>query len=94
MAVLCYMDMVENTRVPANTDVVDQARDLKDEFGDTWSDVIAFYVDHRGESVAEQVDSDDLRERLDRIEQRAEEATTAAQNAESAASEVKGRMDR
>lgn len=46
--------------------------------------------DHEGEMHTD----DDVREQLDRIESRAEEATTAAQNAEATASEVRSRMDR
>lgn len=97
--------MVENKRVPANTDAVEQARDVKEEYGDTWTDVMLFYVDHRGESVAEQGATGDLdlpdpedvagaveqriQGEFDRIEEAAREATNAAQNAEQSVEELK-----
>lgn len=74
--------MVENTRVPANTDAVDRARDVKAEHGDTWTDVMEFYAEHRDAEhhseisvgVTPEVDEDALAE----LEERVDDAVSGA----------------
>lgn len=43
--------MAENTRVPARTEAVDRARDVKESNGETWTDVMEFYAEHRDGGV-------------------------------------------
>jgi len=54
--------MAENTRVPANTDAVDDAREVKNEHDDTWTEVMRFYADHRSGT-----DADADRQRLHQL---------------------------
>lgn len=69
--------MVENTRVPANTEQVEQARDVKERYDDTWSDVMAFYAEHRDAdahteltaTVRPEVDADALADAGERIDE-------------------------
>jgi methyl-accepting chemotaxis protein len=64
--------MVENTRVPANEDAVDDARDVKERMGETWSDVFRFYTEYR-EDIDDRIqdmmsgDADDVGEDLQQI---------------------------
>jgi hypothetical protein len=37
-----------NTRIPVNEDVAAQAREVKDDHGDTWTEVVQFYIQARG----------------------------------------------
>lgn len=40
--------MPDYQRVPADIDAVSSAREVKDEYSETWADVFRFYAEHRG----------------------------------------------